>query len=65
MCNHCPYVQRYVDRLKQIQAEFAPRGFTLIGINPNDADQYPDDSFENMKQFASRSGAEFSLTCGM
>jgi peroxiredoxin len=59
MCNHCPYVQRYVDRLKQIQAEFAPRGFTLIGINPNDADQYPDDSFEHMQQFAVDRGLNF------
>jgi len=52
MCNHCPYVRFYLDRLKQIQAEFQEQSFTLIGINPNDADQYPDDSFENMKRFA-------------
>lgn len=52
MCNHCPYVRLYVERLKQIQAEFRERGFTLIGINPNDANLYPDDSFENMKAFA-------------
>ena len=59
MCNHCPYVQRYIDRLKQIQAEFEPQGFTLIGINPNDADRYPDDSFENMKHFAADRGLNF------
>lgn len=52
MCNHCPYVRLYLDRLKQIQAEFQNRGYTAIGINSNDAIQYPDDSFENMKVFA-------------
>ncbi len=52
MCNHCPYVQKYLERLKKIQTDFQDQGFTLIGINPNDATRYPDDSFENMKIFA-------------
>jgi peroxiredoxin len=52
MCNHCPYVRLYLDRLKKIQATFQAQKFTLIGINANDATQYPDDSFENMKHFA-------------
>ncbi|MBF2027597.1 MAG: thioredoxin family protein [Oscillatoriales cyanobacterium C42_A2020_001] len=51
MCNHCPYVQRYLERLKSIQADFEAQGFTLIGINPNDAEQFPDDSFDNMQRF--------------
>jgi glutathione peroxidase-family protein len=52
MCNHCPYVQKYLGRLKEIQNEFASQGVILIGINGNDANQYPEDSFENMKVFA-------------
>lgn len=59
MCNHCPYVQRYLSRLKQIQADFEGQGFTLIGINPNDAEQFPDDSFDNMKQFAAEKKLNF------
>ena len=51
ICNHCPYVKLYLERLKHIQAEFAERGFTLIGINPNDASQFPADSFDKMKDF--------------
>ncbi len=47
MCNHCPYVRSYIDRLKKLQSEFSDRNVTLIGINPNDATQYPDDSMEN------------------
>jgi len=59
ICNHCPYVRLYLDRLKQIQADFQDDGFTLIGINSNDAEQYPDDSFENMKRFATEHQLNF------
>lgn len=59
MCNHCPYVKLYLERLKQVQAEFADQGFTLIGINPNDATQFPEDSFDKMKQFAVDQGLNF------
>lgn len=59
MCNHCPYVQLYLERLKQIQAEFASQGFTLIGINPNDAEQLPEDSFDHMKLFGEKHALNF------
>ncbi len=59
MCNHCPYVQLYLNRLKELQAEFQDQGVTLIGINANDANQYPDDSFENMKAFATNNQLNF------
>lgn len=52
MCNHCPYVRMYLDRLKHCQTEFEPQGCTLVGINANDDSQYPEDSFEQMKRFA-------------
>jgi len=51
MCNHCPYVQQYLERLKQIQRELEPEGLTLIGINANDAGQFPEDGFDLMKTF--------------
>ena len=43
MCNHCPDVWLYLDRLKKLQASFHHQGFTLMGINANDATQYPVD----------------------
>ncbi|MEH1935013.1 MAG: thioredoxin family protein [Nostoc sp.] len=52
MCNHCPYVDWYLGRLKNIQAEFAPEGFTLIGVNGSNGDRNTRSSFENMKAFA-------------
>jgi peroxiredoxin len=59
MCNHCPYVQMYLDRCKQIQNEFANQAFTLVGINANDEQQVPDDSFEQMKAFGAKQALNF------
>ncbi|MBD2578684.1 thioredoxin family protein [Oscillatoria sp. FACHB-1406] len=50
--NLCPYVRRYIDRLKAIQTEFQNRGFTLVGINANDGGQMPEETLEEMKKFA-------------
>ncbi len=52
MCNHCPYVKAYLDRLMAIQRDYQDRGVTLIGINANDEQKYPEDSFEKMKVYA-------------
>ena len=59
MCNHCPYVKAVVKRLIDLQNEFSNRGTQLIGINPNDAKQYPDDSLANMKTVAKEKGLSF------
>ncbi len=50
-CNHCPYVQAYEDRIKQIQKDFAGE-LQVVAINSNDEVKYPDDSFEEMKKRA-------------
>lgn len=52
MCNHCPYVKAVLPRLVALQNEMADRGVQLLGINPNDAERYPDDSFDSMKEIA-------------
>ncbi|MDD5362758.1 MAG: thioredoxin family protein [Ignavibacteria bacterium] len=51
MCNHCPYVKGVISRLVKLQNDFSPHGIQLIGINSNDTNAYPEDSFENMKVF--------------
>lgn len=50
-CNHCPYVQAYEERIKQIQKDYAET-LQVIAINSNDDVQYPDDSFLEMKKRA-------------
>ncbi len=49
MCNHCPYVKAVLDRLIALQNEMRDQGVQLVGINPNDASRYPDDSPESMQ----------------
>ncbi|HEX2020666.1 MAG TPA: thioredoxin family protein [Aurantimonas sp.] len=52
ICNHCPYVKAVIDRLVRDAAELAPLGIGTVAISSNDADAYPQDSFENMRVFA-------------
>jgi peroxiredoxin len=59
MCNHCPYVRQYLDRLKQLQADFQEQGVTLVGINANDETRYPEDSFDQMKAFTAEHQLNF------
>ncbi|ELY99035.1 redoxin [Natrialba chahannaoensis JCM 10990] len=47
-CNHCPYAKAKFDLLNDLAAEYDD--VAVIGINPNDAEQYPDDSFERMQE---------------
>ena len=48
MCNHCPYVQAYIERIKSIQSDFGVKSVQVVGINANDEVNYPDDSFDKM-----------------
>lgn len=63
MCNHCPYVQAQWERLVALDEDFVARGIQFVGINPNDAESYPEDSFEKMKQYAERYGMKFPYLC--
>ena len=59
MCNHCPYVKAVLQRLIDLQVETGDLGVQLIGINSNDAERYPDDSFENMQKTTKEKGINF------
>lgn len=59
MCNHCPYVKATISRLIEIQKDYRERGVQLVGINPNDDEAYPEDSFENMKKYYENWGVNF------
>jgi len=58
-CNHCPYVQAYEGRMKQIQEDYNGKGVTVVAINSNEDVNYPDDSFENMKKRATEQRFNF------
>lgn len=56
MCNHCPYVIHIRGALAGLIKEYQAKGLAAVGINSNDADNYPDDAPDKMaeaaKQFA-------------
>jgi peroxiredoxin len=52
ICNHCPYVQAVIDRLAADARTLMADGIGFAAICSNDAVDYPEDSFPNMKRFA-------------
>src|ERR687894_2220050 len=55
-CNHCPYALAWHDRLTQVAKDY---DVTFLAVNPNDAERYPRDSFEAMKQRVAEEGWSF------
>ncbi|MES3162478.1 MAG: thioredoxin family protein [Halorubrum sp.] len=47
-CNHCPYAKAKFDLLNDVAAEYDD--CAVVGINPNDAEEYPEDSLEAMRE---------------
>jgi peroxiredoxin len=58
-CNHCPYVQAWEGRMKELQRDYGDRGFRLVAINSNDSSKYPEDSFDEMRKRAESQGFNF------
>jgi peroxiredoxin len=49
-CNHCPYALAWHERLIAVARDFEARGARMLQINPNDAERYPRDSLERMRE---------------
>ena len=52
ICNHCPYVKSIINRIIRDTKELKQLGINSVGIMSNDPNEYPEDSFENMKKMA-------------
>jgi len=52
ICNHCPYVKSAIGRLVRDASDLSLIGINTVAINANDAAQYPEDGFGEMKAFA-------------
>jgi peroxiredoxin len=59
LCNHCPYVKHVANDLAQVTQKYMAKGVAVVGINSNDAKQYPDDAPEAMKVEHRRRGYGF------
>jgi peroxiredoxin len=58
-CNHCPYAIAYEDRIIDLNKKYAPLGYPVVAINPNDVVKQPDDSFEKMQMRAKEKSFTF------
>ena len=58
-CNTCPYAVAYEDRIEALNKKYAPMGYPVIGIMPNNTKIKPDDSLEAMKKRAIEKGFTF------
>jgi len=46
-CNHCPYAQAKFETLNDLAADYDD--VAVVGINPNDDEEYPEDSVDRMR----------------
>lgn len=53
-CNTCPYAMAYEQRIIDLNKKFAPLGYPVIAINPNDPAASEADSFEEMQKLAKK-----------
>lgn len=60
ICNHCPYVKSVIDRIVRDANALAEHGIGFVAISSNDAENYPDDSFDKMKIFAKQNNFGFA-----
>ncbi|HWB09404.1 MAG TPA: thioredoxin family protein [Pirellulales bacterium] len=59
MCNHCPFVKHVAPELARLAKDYQPRGVAVVGINSNDAVNYPDDAPPKMAEEAKNRGYTF------
>jgi peroxiredoxin len=53
-CNHCPYALGWHDRIAAVARDYD--AVTVLAINANDAERYPRDSFDAMRERVAREG---------
>ncbi len=50
ICNHCPFVKHVAGELARIGDDYASRNVAIYAINSNDAEKYPGDNANAMRQ---------------
>ncbi|TXB64194.1 thioredoxin family protein [Phaeodactylibacter luteus] len=58
-CNTCPYAVASEQRIIDLHNKYAPQGYPVVAIQPNDPAAQPGDSFEAMQERAKEMGYPF------
>ena len=59
ICTHCPYVKHVEKGLAALGMDYDGQAISIVAISSNDAETYPDDSPEGLKQQAQRLAFRF------
>jgi len=59
MCNTCPVVKAYENRIIELNNKFSDKGYPVIAINSNDMNVSPGDSYEAMQKLAKEKEFQF------
>jgi peroxiredoxin len=59
ICNHCPFVHHVLDEILMIANDYRVQGLGIIAISSNDAEKYPQDGPEMMREFAFKNRIDF------
>ncbi len=59
ICNHCPFVKHIRHEFATLARDYQGKGVAVVGINSNDAANYPDDSPEMMVREKAEVGYTF------
>ncbi len=61
ICAHCPYVIHILPALARLGRDYAAKDLGIIAISSNDADAYPDDAPEKLKEMALSADLSFPV----
>ena len=59
ICNHCPYVKAIIKEIVRDTDSLKNLGINSVAIMSNDTKNYPEDSFEKMKEFSKNNVFKF------
>ncbi len=59
ICNHCPYVKHIRNGWASFAREYQAKGLAIVGINSNDAAEYPEDGPRKMVDEVNKAGYVF------
>lgn len=61
ICRHCPFVKHIQDELTQLGQDYFSSDLGIVAISANDANNYPDDAPDSLKELVTQLGWEFAF----
>ena len=61
ICRHCPFVKHVQDQLAAIGKDYQDKNLGIVAISANDAENYPNDAPDSLKEMVSEVGFTFPL----